>query len=255
MQTHAATKIPLCLLVLFTLTMATVMGSPTNTSIVVDGEKYEDIEWGKVTLTTVAIRHRTGIATLPLAALPSDLQTVFHYDPVAVATAHAKQQAWEQQQHDEAARRAEEKLKFQQAALAKQHADEANQLLVTQFESERTHWFVVDNKLVERRQLLAYHWTVREALPSKTIVEIMEQIQVRRGGPSAQMGGVFIPAQYRWENTGEKAQLLNYSASLDSIGKTVEVLAREINPINGLRTFSAASELTFEKWQELRPVP
>lgn len=49
------------------------------TTLTVDGVTFEDIRWGSVTPTTVTIFHSSGVATLPLAKLPEDLQKRFGY--------------------------------------------------------------------------------------------------------------------------------------------------------------------------------
>src|SRR5258708_3605459 len=75
------------------LTTLLIMGAPflarstpTNTTLTVNGELYEQIEWGAVTPATVTIHHRIGVATLPLASLPAEIQQQLGYDPQKAAT-------------------------------------------------------------------------------------------------------------------------------------------------------------------------
>ncbi|HUI05405.1 MAG TPA: hypothetical protein VL486_00205 [Verrucomicrobiae bacterium] len=61
------------------------LAKDTNTTITIDGVTYENFRWGTVTPTTVSIFHQTGVATVPLADLPPDLQKRFGYDPKKIA--------------------------------------------------------------------------------------------------------------------------------------------------------------------------
>ncbi len=62
-----------------------IHGVPTNTTLTVGNVTYREIQWGAVTPTAVSIRHSTGIARIPLAVLPPELQKEFGYDPQKVA--------------------------------------------------------------------------------------------------------------------------------------------------------------------------
>jgi hypothetical protein len=111
-----------------------VTSNTAPSSITIDGTTYEDVRWGRLTPTTVTIYHRTGIATVPLASLPPDLQKQFGYDPDKAAawqasadkTAAAKLAA---DQKAAAAREAadrkaaEQKAAADKAATAKANAD------------------------------------------------------------------------------------------------------------------------------------
>jgi hypothetical protein len=50
-------------------------------SITIDGVVYEDYRFGRVTPSEITIFHKTGVATIPLAKMPPDLQKQFGYDP------------------------------------------------------------------------------------------------------------------------------------------------------------------------------
>ena len=64
-----------------------VMGQ-TN-SLTIDGFTYENPRFERVTANTVTIFHSTGIATIPLAKLPLELQKQLGYDPVRLAQEEA----------------------------------------------------------------------------------------------------------------------------------------------------------------------
>ena len=64
-----------------------------------------DVRWERVTPTTVTIFHKTGVATIPLEKLPSELQRRFGYDPNKIA--ERKAEALRQQQMRDAQRQAE----------------------------------------------------------------------------------------------------------------------------------------------------
>lgn len=53
----------------------------TPGAITIDGTTYEEVRWGRVTPATVTIFHKTGVATIPLEKLPTELQQRFGYDP------------------------------------------------------------------------------------------------------------------------------------------------------------------------------
>ena len=75
-----------------------------SNTVTIDGTTYYDVRWGRLTPSTVTLYHSTGIATMPLATLPPDLQKKFGYDPqkaaaweASVQKAAAVRQAAEQQ--------------------------------------------------------------------------------------------------------------------------------------------------------------
>lgn len=70
-----------------------VTSNAAPSSIKIDGTTYEEVRWGRVTLSTVTIFHKTGVATIPLEKLPPDLQKQFGYDPQKVAAFQNEQQA------------------------------------------------------------------------------------------------------------------------------------------------------------------
>jgi len=96
----------------------------SSNTVTIDGTTYHDVRWGRLTPTTVTLYHSTGIATMPLATLPPDLQKKFGYDPqkaaawdASVQKATAARQAAEQAQ-----RAAEEKTAAAKAEADKQKA-------------------------------------------------------------------------------------------------------------------------------------
>jgi hypothetical protein len=55
------------------------------TKITIGFETFEDVAWGTVTPVSVSIRHRTGIATIPMEKLPTAIQKQLGYDPQKAA--------------------------------------------------------------------------------------------------------------------------------------------------------------------------
>ena len=105
-----------------------------STSITIDGITYEEVRWGRLTPATVTMYHKVGIATVPLAKLPAELQKQFGYDPqkaaawqAAVQKANAARLAAEQKaaaERDAAERKAaEQRAAEQKAAAAKATAE------------------------------------------------------------------------------------------------------------------------------------
>ena len=80
----------------------TLVVGQTN-SLTIDGFTYENPRFERVTTNTVTIFHSTGVATIPLAKLPVELQKQLGYDPVRLAQEDAAQK--------EAAARAEAEAK------------------------------------------------------------------------------------------------------------------------------------------------
>ena len=84
------------------------------TKITIGMETYEDVVWGAVTPSTVSIHHKTGIARIPLAKLPPELQQRFSYDPDKAAAHRAQELAAQKKlqiSDAEVARRVREKQK------------------------------------------------------------------------------------------------------------------------------------------------
>lgn len=110
-----------------------VTSNTASNSITIDGTTYEDVRWGRLTPATVTIYHKTGIATVPLASLPPELQKQLGYDPEKAAkwqaamdkTAAARLTAEQKAaaERDAADRKAaEQKAAEQKAAAAKANA-------------------------------------------------------------------------------------------------------------------------------------
>ena len=68
-----------------TVVTTTAESNALPTSITINGTTYEDVRWKRATPATVTIYHRSGVATIPLAELPPDLQRHFGYDPQKAA--------------------------------------------------------------------------------------------------------------------------------------------------------------------------
>jgi hypothetical protein len=112
--------------ILFISLFAATLGfaDDTNLSLTVDGITYHNVRFVHPTPATVTIYHSTGVATIPLARLPPELQKQFGYDPQAATQWLAAQQqidaATAETQRQQAARwQAErEKVAAEAAALA-----------------------------------------------------------------------------------------------------------------------------------------
>ena len=133
-------KLIFSVFLIFAITITGGNTAETNalpTKITIGLETYEDVTWGVVTPSTVSIHHKTGIAKIPLAKLPPELQQRFGYDP-AIAAAHRAQELAAQAQFQaanvEAAKRRWEK---QQAdALAAEAAKATNQTTQAEVKSK-----------------------------------------------------------------------------------------------------------------------
>ena len=111
---------------------AKVESNAAPTSVTIDGVTYEDVRWGRLTPATVTIYHSTGIATVPLASLPPDLQQKFGYDPqkaanwqAGVQKATAAKQAAEREAEKKANEQKAAELKAAAAAKAKAEKQKA----------------------------------------------------------------------------------------------------------------------------------
>ncbi|MGO9245223.1 MAG: hypothetical protein ACLP0A_00495 [Verrucomicrobiia bacterium] len=106
---------------LFAVTLG--FADDTNLTLTVDGITYNNVRFVHPTPATVTIYHSTGVATIPLAKLPPDLQKQFGYDPKAATQWELAQQqidaAAAETQRQQAARwkAAQDKLAAEAAAL------------------------------------------------------------------------------------------------------------------------------------------
>ena len=122
---------------LFVVTLG--FADETNLTLTVDGITYNNVRFVRPTPATVTIYHSTGVATIPLAQLPPDLQKRFGYDPKAATQWELAQQQIEaaaaEAQRQQAARwkAAQEKAAAEAAALA-----EAQQKAAAEAQSRAT---------------------------------------------------------------------------------------------------------------------
>ena len=86
---------------LFVVTLG--FADETNLTLTVDGITYNNVRFVRPTPATVTIYHSTGVATIPLAQLPPDLQKRFGYDPKAATQWELAQQQIEAQSRATAA--------------------------------------------------------------------------------------------------------------------------------------------------------
>lgn len=83
--------------VVFAVAVMASHADETNLTLTVDGVTYSNVTFGSVSPSSVSIRHSTGIARLPLAKLPPELQQRFGYDPQKAADWQKAKQKAEQQ--------------------------------------------------------------------------------------------------------------------------------------------------------------
>lgn len=77
---------------IFALAVAASQADETNLTLTVDGIIYTNVTFGTATPSSVSIFHKTGIARVPLAKLPPDLQKKFNYDPLKAADWQKREQ-------------------------------------------------------------------------------------------------------------------------------------------------------------------
>ena len=69
---------------------AVIPAQPNWTWTTQDGSSYQNVVVTKIDPETVAITHSMGVAHLPIATLPPDIQKLLNYDPEAAAAARAE---------------------------------------------------------------------------------------------------------------------------------------------------------------------
>jgi hypothetical protein len=97
---------------------AVALGAETNLTLTVDGVTYNGVRFGRATPATVTVFHSTGVAMIPLAKLPPELQKQFGYDPQQAATWQAAQQKAEAEAAESQRRAAAEAADAQRKAAA-----------------------------------------------------------------------------------------------------------------------------------------
>jgi hypothetical protein len=68
------------------LALQSALAAESNLVLTVGSETYSNVTFGTVTPYAVSIRHSAGIASIPLAKLPPELQHRFGYDPEKAKT-------------------------------------------------------------------------------------------------------------------------------------------------------------------------
>ena len=146
-----------------------VTSNVASNSITIGGTTYEDFHWGRLTPGSVTIYHKVGIAKIPLAELPPELQKQFGYDPQKAATWETAVQkagaAWGAAQQAAAEKIAEQKAAEQRAAEQK----------------------INDQKMVDQKaaaQKAAAQRATAATVPSNVTVDsILKRIQQNYGQP------------------------------------------------------------------------
>ena len=67
------------------LVASLTLADETNLTLTADGVIYSNVTFGTVTPSSVTIRHSTGVAKVPLAKLPVEVQKQLGYDPLKAA--------------------------------------------------------------------------------------------------------------------------------------------------------------------------
>ena len=81
------------LFVLCCLAIQSAFAVESNLVLTVDGTTYSNVTFGAATPAAVKVFHSSGIASLPLAKLPPELQQRFGYDPQKAADYNRQTQA------------------------------------------------------------------------------------------------------------------------------------------------------------------
>lgn len=84
---------PILALLLLMLSCRQILADETNLTLTVDKEVYSNVTFVTATPYAVSISHSKGIASIPLAKLPPDLQQRFGYDPKKATDYYQKAQA------------------------------------------------------------------------------------------------------------------------------------------------------------------
>ena len=71
---------------------STLASNAPPDTITIHGIIYSNVTWRSITAATVTIYHSTGVAAIPLADLPPELQKLFRYSPQEAAAWQAAQQ-------------------------------------------------------------------------------------------------------------------------------------------------------------------
>lgn len=65
----------------FALCLFVIVAPASGEDLKVNGKRYENIRWGTATPVEVVLFHKEGVARLPLAQMPPEIQQKFNYDP------------------------------------------------------------------------------------------------------------------------------------------------------------------------------
>lgn len=134
-------KLP-CMISLL-LIIANVALAQTNQlpdKITIDGVTYENVRWGKPSLQSVEVIHKSGVASIPLSKLPEELQVKFGYDPQKVSQSIAAERAGQVERQkiaektaEVAKRKAEEDRMAEATRRAKQTEEETKNTLAARY--------------------------------------------------------------------------------------------------------------------------
>ena len=227
------------LLLAFVVVTSSAQESNTPpTKITIDGVTYENVRWGTVTPSTIAIFHKTGAATISLAKLPPDLQKEFGYDPKRAMQFEAANL---------------ERATFIAETRNKVVLD--GQVVVTATLSNVT----LSGTLKAKGELENPGYT-GYVVGSLLSVNFPVLVGTRPGhaiasdavryhganGPS-----FYLPARPVYKPNMEDVLILDWICP-KNIGETIEVQACPVNPNLGVRTYAVPQPITFEFWKNNR---
>lgn len=131
-------------LLLLLLTAATALA---DTNLTVNAVIYSNVTFGSRTPSTVTIFHSAGIATLPLAALPPDVQKSLGYDPEKARAYEAQQDAVRARQAEAAKKAGEFEARVRRARVVSLKISQVlNDGLLVSFKPWRVYASLIGNK-------------------------------------------------------------------------------------------------------------
>jgi hypothetical protein len=101
--------------------------APPATTLVIDGETYEDVKYLNATASKITFRHRRGVASLPIEKFPPEVQRRFGFNPQKAQEERAAEEAllreFNERAAADAAARADADKRLQEQAQRKLSAE------------------------------------------------------------------------------------------------------------------------------------
>jgi hypothetical protein len=212
-----------------------------RTTLTVDGVTYSNVTFGTATPLSVSIRHRTGIASVPLAKLPPDLQQRLGYDP---------QKAAAYQQYLKYC--ADTKLLLDGRLVEASQVQEMNGTIVANPASVKDNdGRTYKGTILERSEVTGYDIRSSPAAGGG-LAEMPETYSVegyRQRAEAVSGGGAATMLQYQYAVV--KLFVKDFFPT-NSIGTSVSFRGTLINPIGGYTAWAVARKPSFEEWQKLQ---